>query len=364
MKKTKMFQKTIVAMTLMTIAFGSGCGSDHSAEKNVHETMSETHSESENEEKKETEKPTEEQHFRTFWEESDGKHYYNENGVSVTGWYQADGTNWYFFDKEGVMKTGLINDGGKTYYSDNQGRMLTGWQEIHGKKYYFGNDGAMMKRSWIEDTYYVGDDGEMMVSGKTPDGKKVGKDGKKIDESWKDVIINFLQNIEKETGTGVGGIYGLCDVNGDGIPEIYMHYGQAEDLIAVNGDKMDGIAQSRCGIGITNNGIIEVESEIYQPNDDGSDRTFIWFTWYKLKSGEGFQKIGDETDFITTYDDGREDEHEITVNGKPSDEEEFWKERKRITGLDKDEHANDIPLWTYDNIDKEGLIEVIRNWGD
>ncbi|WP_049962553.1 tetratricopeptide repeat protein [Oribacterium sp. FC2011] len=118
-------------------------------------------------------------HFNGWVDEADGRHYYEADGKSATGWKKI-GELWYLFDKSGVMLTGLQEDDGKTYYLGTDGIMRTGWQEINGKKYYFNDSGAMLKNQWIDDTYYVGADGAMLVDTETPDGKKVGKDGKYI----------------------------------------------------------------------------------------------------------------------------------------------------------------------------------------
>ncbi|WP_031547578.1 tetratricopeptide repeat protein [Oribacterium sp. FC2011] len=131
-------------------------------------------------------------HFTEWVDEADGRHYYEADGKSVTGWKKI-GELWYLFDKLGVMLTGFQENDGKTYYLGTDGTMLTGWQEINGNKYYFDDSGAMLKNQWIDDTYYVGTDGAMLVDTKTPDGKKVDKDGKKIDESWKQAYIDVIR---------------------------------------------------------------------------------------------------------------------------------------------------------------------------
>ncbi|SDZ96441.1 glucan-binding repeat-containing protein [Oribacterium sp. KHPX15] len=130
-------------------------------------------------------------HFNEWVEEADGRHYYDENGLSVTGWFQLKG-KWYLFDSNGVMLTGFREDKGNTYYLRSDGIMVTGWQDINGKRYYFDENGAMLTNQWIDDTYYVGADGAMLVDTVTPDGKKVGKDGRKIDEAWKKAYIDVI----------------------------------------------------------------------------------------------------------------------------------------------------------------------------
>lgn len=75
---------------------------------------------------------------------------------------------WYYFNEQGYMVTGLLAHNGLLYYlnpiSDGtQGKMITGWKMIDGKWYYFkeiddGTMGAMMSDVWIGE-YYVNSQG-------------------------------------------------------------------------------------------------------------------------------------------------------------------------------------------------------------
>ncbi len=75
---------------------------------------------------------------------------------------------WYYFNEQGYMVTGLLAHNGLLYYlnpiSDGtQGKMITGWKMIDGKWYYFkeiddGTMGAMMSDIWIGE-YYVNSQG-------------------------------------------------------------------------------------------------------------------------------------------------------------------------------------------------------------
>ncbi len=76
--------------------------------------------------------------------------------------------DWFYFDVNGHMATGWIEDNGKKYYlnpeSDGtKGRMITGWQQIDNKWYYFnevsdGTKGARLSDAWIGN-YYVNTEG-------------------------------------------------------------------------------------------------------------------------------------------------------------------------------------------------------------
>ena len=59
----------------------------------------------------------------------------------LIGWQYISG-KWYFFDQEGVKKTGWVSDG-SWYYLAADGSMQTGWKFISGKWYYLYSDGAM-----------------------------------------------------------------------------------------------------------------------------------------------------------------------------------------------------------------------------
>ena len=76
---------------------------------------------------------------------------------------------WYYFDENGVMKTGGILWNGSRYYlwpvSDGwMGRMVTGWQLIDGKWYFFETEAGKNQ-------------GHLYTETVTPDGTRVGPDG-------------------------------------------------------------------------------------------------------------------------------------------------------------------------------------------
>ncbi|WP_049962173.1 tetratricopeptide repeat protein [Oribacterium sp. FC2011] len=159
-------------------------------------------------------------HFNEWVDEFDGRHYYDENGLSVTGWLKLK-EKWYLFDGNGVMLTGFRDDKGNTYYLTTDGIMVIGWQDINGKRYYFNENGEMLKNQWIDDTFYVGADGAMLVDTKTPDGKKVGKDGRKKDEAWKQAYILKIKDVEASNpDPDCTPSYQIGYVDEDDIPEL------------------------------------------------------------------------------------------------------------------------------------------------
>ncbi len=107
------------------------------------------------------------------WSQSAGGWQYKENGTPVKDAWRFLSYNgvsyWYYFDGNGMMKTGWIDLNGSRYYlypvSDgHMGRMLIGWNLIEGVWYYFETEAGK-------------DQGHMYSSERTPDGYYVGPDG-------------------------------------------------------------------------------------------------------------------------------------------------------------------------------------------
>ncbi len=108
--------------------------------------------------------------------EQDAYYYFNDSGYAVKGWNYIHG-NWYFFDDNCRMLTGLIRDiSGYDYLFAASGDMLTGWQVYDEKDCYFDDSGAMVKNRWVGN-YYLGEDGYMLRDTVTPDGWYVDKNG-------------------------------------------------------------------------------------------------------------------------------------------------------------------------------------------
>lgn len=71
-------------------------------------------------------------------------YYLNKDGAAVTGWRTIDGKR-YFFTHNGVMKTGWYKTSGHIYYLGPKGNQLTGFRTIGGDKYYLIKDGTVTK---------------------------------------------------------------------------------------------------------------------------------------------------------------------------------------------------------------------------
>lgn len=106
------------------------------------------------------------------WAKNDaGQYLYYKDGTAVTDTQTIDGVK-YFFNTNGTLKTGWVQDGGNwMYYSGN--KLLTGWWDIgangNHKRYYFDIYGNMVSGKWLQidgKWYYFYADGTLAVSTK------------------------------------------------------------------------------------------------------------------------------------------------------------------------------------------------------
>lgn len=102
------------------------------------------------------------QSFTIGWATKDGGrcYYTTDEGDLATGWKKIDNT-WYYFNKDGIMQTGWLNDNGWYYLKD--GKAVTGWEKVDGTWYFF-NDSCKMLTGWVKDNgtwYYLKDSGAM-----------------------------------------------------------------------------------------------------------------------------------------------------------------------------------------------------------
>ena len=80
-----------------------------------------------------------------IWTSSGSNWMFMVDGVPYTGWLiDTDGKH-YFFDKNGIMQTGWVDDNGKRYYMDMDGIMQTGTVIVDGKSYELQSDGSLKK---------------------------------------------------------------------------------------------------------------------------------------------------------------------------------------------------------------------------
>ncbi len=80
----------------------------------------------------------------------------------------------YYFDYEGVMQTGRIEDEDNaiTYVADSNGAIArNGWVKDCMDWYYADEKGEVYKNKWIDNTFYLTSDGVMVIGETTIDGK-------------------------------------------------------------------------------------------------------------------------------------------------------------------------------------------------
>lgn len=77
------------------------------------------------------------------WTSSGSNWIFLVNGTPYTGWLiDTDGKH-YYFDKDGIMQTGWLDDDGKRYYLDADGIMQTGDVTVDGETYHLNADGSL-----------------------------------------------------------------------------------------------------------------------------------------------------------------------------------------------------------------------------
>ncbi len=106
------------------------------------------------------------------WFQSSGKWYWYNNNHYSTGWTRITWKNsprWFFFKKNGQMRTGWMQDGSAWYYlNPTDGAMLTGWAKIGNHWYYLGTDGKM-RTGWLRTGgywYYLDPQNGAMLTGR------------------------------------------------------------------------------------------------------------------------------------------------------------------------------------------------------
>ncbi len=105
------------------------------------------------------------------WTKLEGTWYYfHPTGAMAVGWL-SDGNVYYYLNESGVMQTGWVQSGGKWYYMNASGVMQTGWIQSGGAWYYLDKNGVM-QTGWIKDggKWYYMNQGGAMQTGWVQDG--------------------------------------------------------------------------------------------------------------------------------------------------------------------------------------------------
>jgi len=130
------------------------------------------------------------------WNVIDGEDYYFEkNGDMFTGWLEENYKRYYFNPANGIMQRGWIKVDGKWYFMNDKGVATVGWMESTQYKvmFYFDYDGAMATglRTINGDTYFFEDtdgntQGNMVTGWRIIDGNwyYFGSDGIMVRSNW------------------------------------------------------------------------------------------------------------------------------------------------------------------------------------
>ena len=159
-----------------------------------------------------------------FLKTSQGNCFVNSDGTLLKGWRRYY-SNWYYFQDNGLMKTGKLILNGKTYflnqdgirqtgwyktrlytyYLNKDGIAVTGWRTIDGKRYFFTHNGVM-KTGWYKTSghiYYLGPKGNQLTGFRTIDGAKyyLIKDGT-VTKGWKRISRKwyYFKSCKAQTG--------------------------------------------------------------------------------------------------------------------------------------------------------------------
>ena len=153
-----------------------------------------------------------------------GNCFVNSDGTLLKGWRKYYG-DWYYFQDNGLMKTGKLILNGKTYflnqdgirqtgwyktklytyYLNKDGAAVTGWRTIGGKRYFFTHNGVM-KTGWYKTSghiYYLGPKGNQLTGFRTIGGDKyyLIKDGT-VTKGWRRISRKwyYFKSCKAQTG--------------------------------------------------------------------------------------------------------------------------------------------------------------------
>lgn len=148
--------------------------------------------------------------FAGEWKETEnGKMYFSNDGSALKGFVIIEEET-YYFDDDGIMKTGWVRGtSGDKYYFKTDGTMYSGWLKTKVGRYYFGSDGVMLKggaKKIGTSYYFFNKDGVMQTgwqeSGKEKyyylsDGKRAVSRTVKIDDTY--VKFDRMGKVAKRT---------------------------------------------------------------------------------------------------------------------------------------------------------------------
>lgn len=169
-----------------------------------------------------------------FW------HYYGKNGKAAVSKWQSVNDQWYYFNDQGQMLTGMITLEDGTYYlgDENDGIMKTGWIQLENETddpeqthswYYFDKNGRMVENQIdkkIDGFYYTFVDGVMQTGWfKLPAAEGATPSEAAANTESSDQSAAGYQYYDPEDGKRVNGwktIEGISGLSTEG--ELYTFY--------------------------------------------------------------------------------------------------------------------------------------------
>ena len=165
----------------------------------------------------------------TGWvEESNGWHFYTNNGTEATETWKQSGEYWYYLGSDGIMETNsFIEDDDNYYYANEYGTMVTNeWRYLEtddtdeeARWYYFGSNGKAYKQGdssskaqlkEINGKKYIFDnEGKMLYGWINEDGTMAEDDD---DDAWKEAMYYAG---EEQDGAVVVNDWRALDVEND-----------------------------------------------------------------------------------------------------------------------------------------------------
>lgn len=139
-----------------------------------------------------------------------GSYYYGEDGAMIKNAWGKSGKYTFYYGSNGKLKTGRVKVDGECYYCDKKkGKVV----KKRVGDYYYGADGSAVKNKWVG-KYYYGANGKAKYGQFTVDGKTYycTKAGGMLTSQWKDKHY-YDENGVMATNQWVNNSY--VDANGD-----------------------------------------------------------------------------------------------------------------------------------------------------
>lgn len=269
---------------------------------------------------------------KTGWvEESNGWHFYTNNGTEATETWKQSGEYWYYLGSDGIMETNsFIEDDDNYYYVNEYGTMVTNeWRYLEtddtdeeARWYYFGSNGKAYKQGdssskaqlkEINGKKYIFDnEGKMLYGWINEDGTMAEDDD---DDAWKEAMYYAG---EEQDGAVVVNDWRALDVENDeddDYPGYYWFYfknngkkTKDESSYTINGKKYGfdeyGAMVTEWSSEDKDSATASNAIKYYGDSEDGSRQT----GWFKAVPDEDIDPEG--------YDDGEEVWYYAKSNGE------------------------------------------------